>query len=317
MLWCSRINQPFYLLRSVSRVCIFGNKDIFRQILHIVTHHAFGFMDRGWRKLVWRLEWWMATASSGQRLKWMEPFWCFLIQRLKTELWGFGQLVSSIKMLSLVSKLDKIKHVVCHRRQVFMILNNNNSKGVQKAIACDRFGLISWIDWAGSFLFLKVTSCWEKHIFDRFTHSGCFWQVWVNSITGLYWKLPFSKNVFLVDTRASHSTLSENLDIPLTTKSGANMGYCEAAPIHLTSEEMGPASAPHITLAIKTGGQAKALSQWSPRQMKYVIGINPSHFTLTFWPGILSLRSVKSVEPPKEFCYFFVHRDLGAWVRNG
>lgn len=42
---------------------------------------------------------------------------------LAAELLRFGQLVSPIKMLSFGCKSEKLKHIVCHKRQVFRILN--------------------------------------------------------------------------------------------------------------------------------------------------------------------------------------------------
>ncbi|KAI3355855.1 hypothetical protein L3Q82_004225 [Scortum barcoo] len=47
---------------------------------------------------------------------------------LAKELSRFGQLVSPIKMLSLGSKSPLLKHVVCHRRQVFMVLRENSAE---------------------------------------------------------------------------------------------------------------------------------------------------------------------------------------------
>ena len=46
---------------------------------------------------------------------------------LGKELSRYGQLVSPIRMVSLGCKSPKLKHVVCHRRQVFMILKERNT----------------------------------------------------------------------------------------------------------------------------------------------------------------------------------------------
>uniref|UniRef100_A0A8C9ZEA2 CCHC-type domain-containing protein n=1 Tax=Sander lucioperca TaxID=283035 RepID=A0A8C9ZEA2_SANLU len=44
---------------------------------------------------------------------------------LAKELSRYGQLMSPIKMVLLGCKSPKLKHVVCHRRQAFMILKDN------------------------------------------------------------------------------------------------------------------------------------------------------------------------------------------------
>ena len=47
-------------------------------------------------------------------------------ETLVKELSRYGQIVSQIKMVSLGSKSPKLKHVVSHRRQVFMVLKDNS-----------------------------------------------------------------------------------------------------------------------------------------------------------------------------------------------
>lgn len=48
-------------------------------------------------------------------------------EALAKELSRFGQLVSPIKMMSLGCKSPQLKHVVCHRRQVYMVLKDTTS----------------------------------------------------------------------------------------------------------------------------------------------------------------------------------------------
>ena len=48
-------------------------------------------------------------------------------ETLISELSRYGQLVSPIKMVSLGCKSPQLKHVVCHRRQVFMVLKDNST----------------------------------------------------------------------------------------------------------------------------------------------------------------------------------------------
>ncbi|CAF92714.1 unnamed protein product, partial [Tetraodon nigroviridis] len=48
-------------------------------------------------------------------------------EALSKELSRYGQLVSPIRMVSLGCKSPKLKHVVCHRRQVMMILQDKQS----------------------------------------------------------------------------------------------------------------------------------------------------------------------------------------------
>lgn len=47
---------------------------------------------------------------------------------LLKELSRYGQVMSPIKMVSLGCKSPLLKHVVCHRRQVFMVLKNNSAE---------------------------------------------------------------------------------------------------------------------------------------------------------------------------------------------
>ena len=49
-------------------------------------------------------------------------------ETLAKELSRYGQIVSQIKMVSLGSKSPKLRHVVSHRRQVFMVLRDNTKE---------------------------------------------------------------------------------------------------------------------------------------------------------------------------------------------
>ncbi|KAI3358278.1 hypothetical protein L3Q82_003276 [Scortum barcoo] len=59
---------------------------------------------------------------------------------LAKELSRFGQLVSPIKMLSLGSKSPLLKHVVCHRRQVFMLHGFRITSETMKCFGCGAEG---------------------------------------------------------------------------------------------------------------------------------------------------------------------------------